>query len=63
MIWVESEVALDQITIRNLLGQSIISIAQPDEDERINLGQLPSGTYWMTFLSEGRSWTVPVIKR
>jgi len=63
MIWVESEVPLDQITIRNLLGQSIISIAEPDEDERINLGQLSSGTYWMTFFSEGRSWTVPVVKQ
>ena len=60
---IHSNVQLDQIRIYNLLGQQIMNINEPNENEIVNVINWQSGVYVLTFISGDRVFTSQFVKK
>ncbi|MEL7533731.1 MAG: T9SS type A sorting domain-containing protein, partial [Bacteroidota bacterium] len=59
----DSEVKLDKIVLRNMLGQEILIIDQPAAKAEIDLSQLANDIYLISFISENGIWTQKLVVR
>ncbi|MEL6672242.1 MAG: lamin tail domain-containing protein [Bacteroidota bacterium] len=58
---VETDIRLDRIEVRNLMGQQLMQLTQPSPNQSLDLAQLPAGVYLLSFYTEGKVWTKKVI--
>ncbi|MFK7808381.1 MAG: T9SS type A sorting domain-containing protein [Saprospiraceae bacterium] len=63
LLQIESEVALDEIRVTNVLGQSVELITEQNSTLSIDVSHLQSGLYFLTMFKDGESWTQSFIKR
>ena len=60
---VKAETEISQVTVRNLLGQSVKSVAVNSNEQSIDLSAVSSGNYFVTVkLVNGQSATQKIIK-
>lgn len=59
----DSEIKLEKIVLRNMLGQEIIMIDQPAASAEIDLSQLANDIYLLSFISENGIWTQKLVVR
>ncbi len=57
------EEEVDRIQLRNLLGQVILTDLQPELSSSMDLSELPTGIYLLSFYNETGSWTTEVVKQ
>ncbi len=59
---VNMSVNMDQLRITNILGQDIRVIENPANEEAINVSNLASGMYVLTFVNGDRIWSTQFVK-
>jgi len=60
---VKAETEISQVTVRNLLGQSVKSVAVNSNEQSIDLSAVSSGNYFVTVkLANGQSATQKIVK-
>ena len=62
-LFINSAVALTEVRISNMLGQTIFSAATPNQQTTISVADLANGVYAITFVAEGTTWTTQFIKQ
>lgn len=62
VLLVETTTELDAIVVTNILGQEVKTITTVNALNEIDVTTLEQGTYALTFIQEGRIWTVNFVK-
>jgi len=63
VLFVGSEVALDAMTISNLLGQTLQTVVKPAHNEALEVSNFATGLYLITFEKDGYRWTKEWVKQ
>lgn len=63
VLYVGSEVQLDNIAVTNILGQTLITIVKPAHNEAIEVADFATGIYLLTFEKDGYRWTKEWVKQ
>lgn len=61
-IEMDTEAEVEQMVLRNVLGQIVQVVEKPNGMERLSLEQVESGVYWLSFEGKEEIWTTKVIK-
>ncbi|MEM1322733.1 MAG: lamin tail domain-containing protein [Bacteroidota bacterium] len=61
VIWIESQVDLDDVIISNVLGQEMIRVQEPSTFQEIIVSGLPTSIYTITFRKGNRIWSDRVV--
>ncbi|WP_205729739.1 T9SS type A sorting domain-containing protein, partial [Flavobacterium bernardetii] len=54
---------IEEVNVINLIGQQMISTKFNSKEIQLNLATLPTGTYFITIKSEGKSKTIKILKQ
>ncbi|WP_329807237.1 T9SS type A sorting domain-containing protein, partial [Flavobacterium facile] len=54
---------IEEVNVINLIGQQMISTKFNSKEIQLNLSTLPTGTYFITINSEGKSKTIKILKQ
>lgn len=58
---VETQITIDQIVITNILGQTVLTVSQPNTIEQIPVQNLSNGLYIVSFVTEKGAWSQQLV--